>query len=104
MTNDDIMYQFKGQIMKELSRNVTKNVNIDIFYKPESDFVGVILSIPTDSSSSKLYRIEDAWGKIKEMTLVETICAPIIKDYKGFILSRYFRPERRVANENRQNS
>ena len=101
MITDDIMYQFKGQIMKELSRNVTKNVNIDIFYKPETDFVGVVLSIPTDSSSSKLYRIEDAWGKIRSMELVETICAPIIKDYKGFILSRYFRSERRIADEHR---
>ena len=101
MTSDDIMYQFKGQIMKELSRNVTKNVNIDIFYKPETDFVGVILSIPSDSTSSKLYRIEDAWGKIQSMELVENICAPMIRDYKGFILSRYFRSERRVMDERR---
>ena len=90
--NEYMMYEFKGRIMKELSRRLTKKVSINIFYKAETDFIGVILSTPENSDDcSRLYRIEDPWGKIQKNMSITADCAYIVDQYKGFICDKYFK-------------
>lgn len=91
----DLMYQFKGSLMKELSKKLKKSVDITIFYKEDGNFVGVVLSVPNDNKedtiNSRLYRIYDPWDKISRNASPSMIVTPIIDQYKSYILSRYFK-------------
>lgn len=96
MTSEhEIMYEFKGRIMKELSRRLTKKVSINIFYKEAEDFIGIILSTPdAKEDNSRLYKIDDPWTMITTNTPIGNICEKIVEQYKAFILLKYFKRDR----------
>ena len=98
--SDDPMYFFKGQVMKELSKRLTKNVSIKIYYKEEGDFVGIILSAADNPSadSIRMYRIDDPYEIIKLGESPAALCEKFTQDYKNFLIGRYFKKEKRHEN------
>ena len=97
MNNENyMMYEFKGKIMKELSRRLTKKVSINMFYKEDGDFVGIILSTPDNKEdNSRLYKIENPWNYITNNVSVASACSYIVDQYKNYIISRYFKRDER---------
>lgn len=96
MNNENyMMYEFKGRIMKELSRRLTKKVSINIFYKEDGDFIGIILSTPEcKEDNNRLYRIEDPWSMITNSISIGPSIDRIVGSYKAYIVSRYFKDGR----------
>ena len=98
MNNENyMMYEFKGRVMKELSKRLTKRVNINIFYKEDGNFVGIILSIPDcRDDSPRLYKIEDPWKFIQNNIPVDTTCSYFVEQYKNNIMMKYFKRQGRT--------
>ena len=89
------MYEFKGRLMKELSRKLTKKVSINIFYKEDGDFIGIILSTPDNKEdSSRLYRINKPWDMIQNGISIMPAVNNIVEQYRSYVLSQYFKGER----------
>lgn len=101
MTNENyMMYEFKGRLMKELSRKLTKKVSINIFYKEDGDFIGVILSTPdAKEDNNRLYRIENPWEMITKNAPITPHVDTIVEQYRSYIISRYFKGERYEKDE-----